>query len=42
MVFLNSGFGQDKLMSDDKEENVWIHKKKDHGIMSTTATLGLI
>jgi 26S proteasome regulatory subunit N1 len=40
--FLNAGFGQDKLMSDDKEANVWIHKNKDHGIMSTTATLGLI
>lgn len=40
--FVNSGFGQDKLMSDDKEANVWIHKNKDHGIMSTTATLGLI
>lgn len=40
--FANAGFGQDKLMSDDKEANVWIHKNKDHGIMSTTATLGLI
>ncbi len=40
--FLNAGFGQDKLLSDDKEANVWIHKNKDHGIMSTTATLGLI
>lgn len=40
--FVNSGFGQDKLMSDDKEANVWIHKNKDHGIMSTTASLGLI
>jgi 26S proteasome regulatory subunit N1 len=40
--FVNAGFGQDKLMSDDKEANVWIHKNKDHGIMSTTATLGLI
>lgn len=40
--FLNAGFGQDKLMSDDKEANTWIHKNKDHGIMSTTATLGLI
>ena len=39
--FVNVGFGQDKLMSDDKEANVWIHKNKDHGIMSTTATLGL-
>lgn len=29
-------------MSDDKEANVWIHKNKDHGIMSTTASLGLI
>lgn len=40
--FLNAAFGQDKLMSDDKEANTWIHKNKDHGIMSTTATLGLI
>lgn len=40
--FVNAGFGQDKLMSDDKEANAWIHKNKDHGIMSTTATLGLI
>ena len=40
--FVNAGFGQDKLMSDDKEANVWIHKNKDHGIMSTTATLGLV
>ena len=31
--FVNVGFGQDKLMSDDKEANVWIHKNKDHGIM---------
>lgn len=40
--FVNAGFGKDKLMSDDKEANVWIHKNKDHGIMSTTATLGLL
>lgn len=40
--FVNASFGQDKLMSDDKEANVWIHKNKDHGILSTTATLGLI
>ncbi len=32
--FINAGFGQDKLMSDDKEANVWIPKNKDHGIMS--------
>ncbi len=40
--FVNAGFGQDKLLTDDKEANVWIHKNKDHGIMSTAATLGLI
>ena len=40
--FVNAGFGKDKLMSDDKEANVWIHKNKEHGIMSTTATLGLL
>lgn len=40
--FVNAAFGKDKLMSDDKEANVWIHKNKEHGIMSTTATLGLL
>lgn len=40
--FVNAGFGQDKLMSNDKDASVWMHKNKDHGIMSTTATLGLI
>ena len=40
--FVNTAFGKDKLMSDDKEANVWIHKNKDHGMLSTTATLGLI
>jgi 26S proteasome regulatory subunit N1 len=40
--FVNAGFGQDKLLTDDKEANVWIHKNKEHGIMSTTATLGLV
>ena len=39
---VNAGFGKDKLMSDDKEANAWIHKNRDHGIMSTTAILGLI
>ncbi len=29
-------------MTDDKEAKAWIHKNKDLGIMSTTATLGLI
>ena len=40
--FVNAGFGQDKLLTDDKDAKTWIHKNKDHGIMSTTATLGLI
>ncbi|RNA39420.1 26S proteasome non-ATPase regulatory subunit 2 [Brachionus plicatilis] len=40
--FVNAAFAKDKLMSDDKEANVWIHKNKEHGIMSTTATLGLL
>ena len=40
--FLNAGFGKDKLLTDENESSKWIHKNKDHGIMSTTATLGLI
>ena len=39
-AFLNAGFGADKLLMDDKSK--WIYKNKDMGIMSTTASLGLI
>ncbi|XP_033101471.1 26S proteasome non-ATPase regulatory subunit 2-like [Anneissia japonica] len=38
--FVNAGFGQDKLIT--KDGNSWIYKNKEHGMMSTTASLGLI
>ncbi|KAA8491649.1 26S proteasome regulatory subunit RPN1 [Porphyridium purpureum] len=39
-AFVNCGFGQDKLLSD--EENKWIYRNKEHGMMSATASLGMI
>ncbi|KAK3737228.1 hypothetical protein QZH41_010857, partial [Actinostola sp. cb2023] len=38
--FVNAGFGVDKLLTEDG--NKWIYKNKEHGMMSTTASLGLI
>ncbi|XP_033207920.1 26S proteasome non-ATPase regulatory subunit 2-like isoform X2 [Belonocnema kinseyi] len=38
--FVHAGFGIDKLMS-NKEES-WVYKNKDHGMLSATASLGLI
>ncbi|GAB6029032.1 26S proteasome non-ATPase regulatory subunit 2 [Chamberlinius hualienensis] len=38
--FVNAAFGQDKLIMDDG--NKWLHKNKEHGMMSATASLGLI
>lgn len=39
-AFVNMGFGKDKLMMDSSIR--WIYKNKDHGIMSATASLGMI
>lgn len=38
-AFVNAGFGQDKLMTPDNE---WLYKNKEHGMMSATASLGMI
>lgn len=38
--FVNAGFGQDKLLMTDG--NKWLFKNKEHGMMSTTASLGLV
>ena len=38
--FVNAGFGQDKLLSEDG--NKWLYKNKEHGMFSATASLGLI
>lgn len=38
--FVNAGFVQDKLLMEDG--NKWLYKNKEHGMMSATASLGLI
>ncbi|XP_078333665.1 26S proteasome non-ATPase regulatory subunit 2-like [Crassostrea virginica] len=38
--FVNAGFGQDKILKEDG--NKWLHKNKDHGMLSATASLGLV
>ncbi|XP_052227644.1 26S proteasome non-ATPase regulatory subunit 2-like [Dreissena polymorpha] len=38
--FVNAAFGQDKLLMEDG--NKWLYKNKDHGMMTATASLGLI
>ncbi|KAI0242456.1 26S proteasome non-ATPase regulatory subunit 2 [Lamellibrachia satsuma] len=38
--FVNAAFGQDKLLME--EGNKWLYKNKEHGMLSSTATLGLI
>ncbi|XP_051157814.1 26S proteasome non-ATPase regulatory subunit 2-like [Leptopilina boulardi] len=38
--FVHTGFGVDKLMSDPEES--WVYKNKEHGMLSATASLGLI
>ncbi|KAL9696444.1 hypothetical protein quinque_016023 [Culex quinquefasciatus] len=38
--FVNAGFGQDKLLMEDG--NKWLYKNKEHGMLSATASLGLI
>lgn len=38
--FVHAGFGQDKLM--DNTSECWVYKNKEHGMLSATASLGLI
>jgi 26S proteasome regulatory subunit N1 len=38
--FVNCGFGTDKLLMEDG--NKWLYKNKEHGMMSATASVGLI
>merc|ERR1712142_856231 len=38
--FVNTAFGKDKLL--EEEGNKWLYKNKEHGMMSATASLGLI
>src|SRR4051812_14357686 len=39
-AFVNAGFGSDKLMNE--EGGKWIYKNKEHGMLSATASLGMI
>lgn len=39
--FVNCGFGKDKLLLIE-DGNKWLYKNKDHGMLSATASLGLI
>lgn len=38
--FVNAGFCTDKLMTVDNSQ--WVHKNKDHGMISAAASLGLV
>eukprot|EP01113_Clastostelium_recurvatum_P033314 TRINITY_DN438_c0_g1_i4.p1 TRINITY_DN438_c0_g1~~TRINITY_DN438_c0_g1_i4.p1 ORF type:complete len:922 (-),score=259.73 TRINITY_DN438_c0_g1_i4:160-2925(-) len=39
-AFVNAGFGQDKLMTE--EGSKWLYKNKEHGMMSAAASLGMV
>jgi 26S proteasome regulatory subunit N1 len=39
---VNCGFGSDKLLSTTEEGSNWIYKNKESGMMSATASLGMI
>ncbi|KAK5156829.1 proteasome regulatory particle base subunit, partial [Cryomyces antarcticus] len=41
-AFVNAGFGTDKLMLVGDTKNSWVWKTKDEGMMSVTASLGLL
>ena len=40
--FVNAGFGNDKMMLVDENKNSWVWKTKDEGMLSTTASLGML
>ncbi|KAJ2690686.1 proteasome regulatory particle base subunit [Coemansia sp. RSA 1285] len=41
-AFVNAGYGTDKLMTANADGNEWIYKNKDLGMLSATASLGMI
>jgi 26S proteasome regulatory subunit N1 len=41
-AFVNAGFGSDKLMLVEDTERPWVWKTKDDGMISTTASLGML
>lgn len=40
--FANAGFTTDKLMLTDEDRNSWVYKNKDAGMLSATASIGMI
>ena len=40
--FVNAGFGSDKLILTEDENLSWIYKNKDQGMLSATASIGLL
>ena len=41
-AFVNAGFGNDKLMLVGEDQRPWVWKTKDDGMLSTTASLGML
>jgi len=41
-AFVNAGFGSDKLMLVEGDQRPWVWKTKDDGMLSTTASLGML
>lgn len=40
-AFVNTGFARDSLILDN-EEDKWIYRNKEHGVMSAVASMGLL
>ncbi|KAJ5620417.1 hypothetical protein N7510_004401 [Penicillium lagena] len=40
--FANAGFGNDKMMLVEGDKGTWVWKTKDDGMLSTTASLGML
>lgn len=40
--FINAGFTNDKLMLTEDDSNSWVYKNKDAGMLSATASIGMI
>ncbi|ODM17947.1 26S proteasome regulatory subunit rpn-1 [Aspergillus cristatus] len=40
--FTNAGYGNDKMMLVDADKSSWVWKTKDDGMLSTTASLGML
>jgi 26S proteasome regulatory subunit N1 len=41
-AFVNAAFGKDKLMIVDDTSESWLYKNKEHGLLSATASIGLL